>query len=48
MVEIGSKAPDFSLKNQFGETVTLNDFFVEYYNQYSDDYLYYIIGAGRG
>jgi peroxiredoxin len=27
MVEIGSKAPDFSLKNQFGETVTLRDFF---------------------
>ena len=27
MVEIGAKAPDFSLKNQFGETVTLRDFF---------------------
>ncbi|MFZ9876510.1 MAG: peroxiredoxin [Candidatus Nanopelagicales bacterium] len=27
MVEIGSKALDFSLKNQFGETVTLSDFF---------------------
>ena len=26
MVDIGSKAPDFSLKNQFGETVNLNDF----------------------
>jgi peroxiredoxin len=25
-LEIGSKAPDFSLKNQFGETVTLSDF----------------------
>jgi peroxiredoxin len=27
MVEIGAKAPDFSLKNQFGETVNLRDFF---------------------
>ncbi len=25
-LEVGSKAPDFSLKNQFGETVTLSDF----------------------
>ena len=26
-VEVGSKAPEFTLKNQFGETVSLSDFF---------------------
>jgi peroxiredoxin len=26
-IEVGSKAPEFTLKNQFGETVSLSDFF---------------------